>query len=208
MAYLNLETMDILEKEHPDEASRAAYFECDEEMAGIIRLLNRKGYRTRFCCSGHLYDEISDTLVEENEALSEEELRELYPGLLKIDPLPDGSRRLTLRQNLSLKSYIVFVPEILLPSVPREWRLDRSVLSHNYYWDTTFTEVQNLKELKEKPFLFYRRRAELLGVLYEWAEALPVYDEAAALDPDSAFRKAADTNEMMRQTYREGGPLL
>ena len=207
MAYVNLKTYDILEKEDENEKDRSDFFECDEEMAGIILLLNQKGYRTRFCCSGHLYDEISDTLTEENTALSEEELRELYPGILRIETDPDGVRHLTLRQNLSLKSYIVFEEGILLPSVPEEWRLDRQVLSHNYYWDSTFTEVRDLKELMEKPFLFYKRRAALLSVLYDWAAALPAYDEEAANDPASAFRKAADTKEAMKQTYRDG-PLL
>ena len=207
MAYVSLTKQDVLEKEHPDPESREDYFECDEEMAGIVLLLNRKGYRTRFCCSGHLYDEISDTLTEENEALSEEELRDLYPGILRIETLSDGSRKLTLRQNLSLKSYIVFDEGILLPSVPAEWRLDRNTLSHNYYWDSTFTAVRDLQDLKNDPFVFYRRRAELLSGLYSWAKALPDYDEEAAWDPDSPFRKAADQKESMKQTYRDG-PLL
>lgn len=207
MAFVNLKSFDILEKADPEEKDGSAYFECDEEMAGIILLLNRKGYRTRFCCSGHLYDEISDTCTEENADLSDTELRELYPGILRVETLENGTRRLTLRQNLSLKAYIVFDDGILLPSVPAEWRLDRQVLSHNFYWDTSFDAVGSLSELKEKPFLFYKRRAELLSVLYDWAEALPLYDEEAAADERSDFRKAADKKEAMKQSYRSG-PLL
>lgn len=207
MAFINLKTFDVLEKEGPEEAFREGYFECDEEIAGVVLLLNQKGYRTLFSCSGHLYDEISDTLEEENTALSEEALRELYPGILAIRTAGDGVRTLILRQNLSLKSYIVFAPEILLPSVPEEWRLDGRVLSHNYYWDSTFAEILDLADLKSKPFVFYRRRAELLSVLYDWAESLPDYDPAAAEDPDSKLRKAHENMERMRQTYRNG-PLL
>lgn len=33
-------------------------FECDELMAPIIRELNLKGFRTVFCCSGHVCDAI------------------------------------------------------------------------------------------------------------------------------------------------------
>lgn len=33
-------------------------FECDELMAPIIRELNLKGYKTVFCCSGHVCDNI------------------------------------------------------------------------------------------------------------------------------------------------------
>ena len=207
MAYINIETFDILEKKSPDETFGEGYFECDEEIAGILVLLNRKGYTTTFSCSGHLYDEISDTFEEENSALTDEELRELYPGILSVEPGPDGVRRLTLRQNLSLKSYIVFDKGILLPSVPEEWRLDGNVLSHNYYWDSTFGDIRDLAELKRKPFVFYRRRAELLSVLYDWAESLPPYDPAAAADPSSELYRANESMERMRQTWRDG-PLL
>ena len=197
MAYINLKTLDILEKEAPSPKLREGYFECDEEMAGIILLLNRKGYRTLFSCSGHLYDEISDTFEVDNPGLSEAELRELYPGILNIHTDESGARVLTLRQNLSLKSYIFFAPEIRLPSVPEEWRLDGHVLSHNYYWDSTFQEIRDLSDLKSQPFLFYCRRAELLSVLFDWAESLPEYDPDCPLRPE----------EPMRQTYRNG-PLL
>ena len=197
MAFINLETCDILEKESPIQAYREGYFECDEEMAGILLLLNRKGYRTLFSCSGHLYDEISDTLEEENTELSDEELRTLYPGILSIKTAENGVRIVTLRQNLSLKSYIVFAPEIRLPSIPEEWRLDGPVLSHNYYWDSTFEEIRDLSALKSTPFVFYRRRAELLSVLYTGAEGLPEYDPDRICEPE----------ERMRQSYRNG-PLL
>ena len=197
MAYINLNTLDILEKESPVPAYREGYFECDEEMAGILRVLNQKGYRTLFSCSGHLYDEISDTLEEENAELSEEELRTLYPGILSIRTERSGVRMLTLRQNLSLKSYIVFAPEVQLPSVPEEWRLDGRVLSHNYYWDSSFQEIRDLSELKSRPFVFYRRRTELLSVLFDWAEVLPEHDPGLVSGPQ----------EPMRQTYRNG-PLL
>ncbi|MBR6322250.1 MAG: hypothetical protein IKR59_05230 [Lachnospiraceae bacterium] len=207
MAFINLKTFDILEKEGPEEAFREGYFECDEEIAGVVLLLNKKGYRTLFSCSGHLYDEISDTLEEENTAFTEEALRELYPGILAIRTAEDGVRTLILRQNLSLKSYIVFAPEILLPSVPEEWRLDGRVLSHNYYWDSAFGEIRDLNDLKSKPFVFYRRRAELLSILYDWAQSLPDYDPAAREDPDSGLRQANENMERMRQTYRNG-PLL
>lgn len=207
MAFINLKTYDILEKECPNPQFSADYFECDEEMAGVLLLLNKKGYRTLFSCSGHLYDEISDTFEEENDALSEQKLRELYPGILEIRTSASGVRTLTLRQNLSLKSYIVFSKDILLPSVPKEWRLDGSVLSHNYYWDSSFEEIRDLADLKAHPFIFYRRRTELLSLLYDWADALPPYDEAEAKDPSSKLFRANETMERMRQSYRSS-PLL
>lgn len=36
-------------------------FECDELMVHIIKSLNLKGYKTEYCCSGHVYSENYDT---------------------------------------------------------------------------------------------------------------------------------------------------
>lgn len=33
------------------------YFECDELFAPTICILNKKGYKTKYCCSGHIIDE-------------------------------------------------------------------------------------------------------------------------------------------------------
>ena len=38
-----------------NEECNGEMFECDEEMAIPIAILNKKGYTTRYCCSGHLY---------------------------------------------------------------------------------------------------------------------------------------------------------
>lgn len=38
-------------------------FEIDELMARPIQVLNRKGYRTAFCCSGHSYSEYNISFV-------------------------------------------------------------------------------------------------------------------------------------------------
>ena len=40
------------------------YFECDDLIAPAIALLNKKGYRTKFCCSGHPYPSIESYMTE------------------------------------------------------------------------------------------------------------------------------------------------
>ena len=41
------------------------YFECDDLIAPAISLLNKKGYRTEFCCSGHPYSVIDSCALAE-----------------------------------------------------------------------------------------------------------------------------------------------
>lgn len=38
------------------------YFECDEIIAPLISLLNRKGYKTKHCCSGHFSIRYGDSV--------------------------------------------------------------------------------------------------------------------------------------------------
>ena len=45
-------------KTKQDTRLQPPYFECDELFAPIISILNRKGYKTKSCCSGHIINEI------------------------------------------------------------------------------------------------------------------------------------------------------
>lgn len=47
-------------KDISDIRIRGPLFECDELLAPIIRELNLKGYKTVFCCSGHVCNDIYD----------------------------------------------------------------------------------------------------------------------------------------------------
>lgn len=50
MLYIDKETYDIVMNKKNDES----YFECDDNMAPIISILNKKGYKTAYCCEGHI----------------------------------------------------------------------------------------------------------------------------------------------------------
>ena len=72
-------------------------FETDELFAPIISILNKKGYKTKFCCSGHIKPE-SDIIY--------------CPTYTKI------------HKNYDIDSYIVFEEDIKLPSIPDGYKYD------------------------------------------------------------------------------------
>lgn len=58
MSLIHKESFDIL---NDCEAGREDdYFEVDENIALVVSLLNKKGYRTTFCCSGHAFANINE----------------------------------------------------------------------------------------------------------------------------------------------------
>ena len=53
MYYINSETFEIY-RSKAEPRYKEPTFECDELMAPILVEFNKKGYKTLFCCSGHL----------------------------------------------------------------------------------------------------------------------------------------------------------
>ena len=51
MVYMNIETYDIVSTYNKEDEDK--YVEVDPATAVHISLLNKKGYKTRYCCSGH-----------------------------------------------------------------------------------------------------------------------------------------------------------
>jgi hypothetical protein len=112
MACMHKETFEIFHNDQnilPD-----GYVEIDELMAPIIQILNRKGYITRFCCSGHPLD---DWLMVENGEL---------------------------RETMNLpRCYIAFAKDIILPVLPSDFVLNTNnptlaAIEKVYYIDNAF----------------------------------------------------------------------
>lgn len=59
MAYINKNDFSILD--YIKDEDQENYFECDELIAPAISLLNKKGYETIFCCSGHPFGHVQTT---------------------------------------------------------------------------------------------------------------------------------------------------
>jgi len=172
MALIDRNTFDILEH-YEISGSEGDFFDCDEELAGTVSLLNKKGYRTRFCCAGHLYDDLTDTFSLEEGEMTDEEIREQIPGVQEIRPLPEGGKKLILRQSVSLRTYIWFERGTFLPSLPEGFRRQGDELSYNYYWDSGLGARESTRGLQAEPFRFYKSRLQVLSELFDWAEKLP-----------------------------------
>ena len=59
MAYMHSQTFDIIYNSNID-GYLDDYFEIDDYIAKPVQILNLKGYKTRFCCSGHPYDTVNE----------------------------------------------------------------------------------------------------------------------------------------------------
>lgn len=46
-------------------------FECDEDMLLPVQILNKKGYRTEFCCAGHAFKKLCCGYIEFREELGD-----------------------------------------------------------------------------------------------------------------------------------------
>lgn len=63
MAFINKQTWEICNYNSRTDYDENEYFEVDETIALAIAELNKKGYKTSFCCSGHIFDDLSEFRV-------------------------------------------------------------------------------------------------------------------------------------------------
>ena len=100
MALMHRETFDIIDGTNIDE-ELDEYFEVDEYIALPIQILNRKGYRTKFCCQGHPYpSRVKSTFLNETE-----EPKDAMPGILSITKTGETQYDVIARQHISNRSY-------------------------------------------------------------------------------------------------------
>ena len=58
MSYIDKESFNIFSEIAIPEVEKRS-FECDDLIAPVISVLNKKGYKTKFCCAGHPYPEFT-----------------------------------------------------------------------------------------------------------------------------------------------------
>ena len=176
MTLINKETFDILESINfealqefkcgidinPDD-----YFECDEEIAPIICLLNKKGYRTKYCCQGHLYDSINAAVFKIDNI---DEIYKGVPGVLSIDNAKDGKASVAFRQQVHYDLYILFEDASILPTPPEGFSLKGNTLESALFPENIEC---NEKYMQDKPYEYFEKKLSVFKVLYEWVQSLP-----------------------------------
>jgi len=142
MAYMNLETYDIFNM-ISNNVEKDKFVEIDELIAPIISLLNKKGYKTKFCCSGHPY---TDYILDPDEG--------------NVDNCGEGwneDQKEYFNNNPYITGYIMFEPGIMIHSSPKNTRLEMEKESDNdepvfvirYYYDLSdASEITTLSMYK------------------------------------------------------------
>ncbi len=157
MAYMDLKTFEIWAESNID-GFHDEHIEIDEVIAPIIRELNLKGYKTKFCCSGHPYISLNEAFT------SSEETAKGLVGLVRTEP--------TDKADLPIRAlyiapddffYILFdrisSQEFTVPLPDGFWWEDNNTIRYDY-------STRGVYELLEE-------RLTVCKALYQWATSLP-----------------------------------
>ena len=165
--YINI---DNLETDSDD------YFECDDMIAPTISLLNKKGYKTAFCCAGHPFPCIDNVGIDHN--LTAEEIEENNIEVLLITDMTDELIEkygfddpeiskcpyyMEHKNPFTQLIYIYFEGEYEFADIPEDAYIDECGLYIHYtdeeFCPDGFKGIMQVYETNKK--------------LYEWAERLP-----------------------------------
>lgn len=177
MVYIHEKTLDGFHDVGCDE-SRGYFFECDELIAPTIQLLNYKGYKTKFCCSGHAYNDTERYYVCDGNSTNIQNDKTAMSMIMSNRNL-DIWRRTNDDEDVlytvikspdnQVEPYVCFERELdwyNLPLLPDGWTIfeDINGSKTNIRYIKPFTGVDEFERLEE---IFY-----IMKELYEWAKSL------------------------------------
>ncbi len=202
MAYININTYDILEV--PEKEELDDYFECDEFIAPIISLLNKKGYKTKFCCEGHLFDgAIASRFTPYDENKEPDE--NIVSGYVSHETIHNGEFKYLVHiRNAELHGYITFESyvniESFLDTFP-ELNVFPYYENQSIRWDyikasrKSFVEKrQEELKLQADPYKHFEIRINFLKEVYEWVKSLPEYD--SIISDEDRLKRNLVNNEL------------
>lgn len=152
------------------------YFECDDLIAPAISLLNKKGYKTEFCCSGHPYSVIeSCALAEPPSGKIKEEMNIL--SITQCENMKDLPDWVNKKEYPYFVSYLIHYPDCGFYvtfkekydfiNLPEDAYIDRD--NGGIYW--------RINEEATNDFTMVTRIYEFNKAFYEWVEKLPSLSE-------------------------------
>lgn len=146
--------------------------EIDEHLLPVIALLNDKGYKTTFCCSGHVYPSLNTSIISiEDMENPPEEVRILDTHLIDreknmafVDYISNENRNLYIAFNHDTGKYLY--NNRLLPE-GFEWDEidvdDDAQYCMRYWYESEYDEV----------FGFFTERTKIITQLFLWVVSLP-----------------------------------
>lgn len=184
MAYIHKETYEILHS--VDDEEKKDYFECDEGIAPIISLLNKKGYKTANSCEGHIFDvkDVSRCMFHNKE--DEENIEDKIYGYVSHTKKEDGWCEI-VTQYSHMETYISFLPYVRFGKYLDTFPYEKANLYNNaiyIFYMEDFTEGMDKKaarayeiEKLREPYELFKYKFEVLSSIYEWVKSLPAYDD-------------------------------
>lgn len=156
MAFMDMKTFEIWAESNID-GFHDEHIEIDEVIAPIIRELNLKGYKTKFCCSGHPYTSLNEAFT------NSEETAKGLGGLVKTER--------TDNKDLPIRALYIVPDDYFYVAFDGIRSQDFPVpLPDGFWWedDTIRFEYSSsgVYELLEE-------RLNACKVLYQWALQLP-----------------------------------
>ena len=186
MAYMHKETFEILQVNSIDDTSDD-FFDVDDLIALPIQVLNLKGYKTRYCCCGHPFEDIGEMFSERKIKLEECPFMGAFKVEKHFNPQRPKYKYRILYRNMPYRgSYISFDKETVLPSLPNGFKIQKEDEDSYIKLVALDDNGEIAAEQPEKSLTItrdydeetpvYEYFAELVTAmreLYEWALALP-----------------------------------
>jgi hypothetical protein len=150
MALIHKKTFDVIQYYNREDVHKDDYFEVDDLIALTISLLNKKGYYTKFCCSGHPFIQLSEAFGNEKDGFK------IIGGMKEIleNTNPEYAYKYVGHYELDTNSmYISFAQPVIFDSIPSGFRLEnddclsKKFSSQPASWECIEKIVENMKQL-------------------------------------------------------------
>ena len=177
MALINTKDFSIVSG-NDDVFDTDIYFECDDLIAPAISLLNKKGYKTKFCCSGHPFDYIIGSICETDDEFNDEYvIRKCSSNNPKVkeafsDTNVDEYPFYVVTKFAENVFYVYFEEEYNFTNLPDEFEIDSPVIDgnklHCIRYKFRYDEITNSTDTFKEITRIYNINRKF----YKWVKSL------------------------------------